>query len=181
MRCFCGFRWSCYGEGAGKSRQANGSDRDGALDVGHFDVNAREARRGRYRSLLAPLASLLVALTLVACGHILLPPPTQTPPPPSGPQSSPTSCSVGQEWCMGDCVDTIQYMNDSANCGRCGNRCSISETCTGGFCSCAPGYESCMGRCVNSSSFISDSSNCGRCGNICSIGESCLGGSCRKL
>lgn len=80
MRCFCGFRWSCYGEGAGKSRQANGSDRDGALDVGHFDVNAREARRGRYRSLLAPLASLLVALTLVACGHILLPPPTQTAP-----------------------------------------------------------------------------------------------------
>ena|SRR5215468_1441091 len=181
MRCFCGFRWSCYGEGAGKSRQASGSDLDAAADAAPVDVNAGKARRGRFRTLLAPVASLLVALTLVACGHILLPPPTPTPPPPSGRQSGPTSCSAGQEWCMGDCIDTIQFMHDSSNCGRCGNRCSISETCTGGFCSCAPGYESCMGRCVNSTSFISDSSNCGRCGNICSIGESCIGGSCRKL
>ena len=181
MRYFWGFRWSCYGRCVGKSRRGNGSDRDGALAADDSDVIARKGRCRRFPYPLTLLAGLLVALTLTACGHIIFPPSAQTPPPPSKPQSGPTSCSVGQEWCMGDCVDTIKFMNDSANCGRCGNRCSISETCTGGFCSCAPGYESCMGRCVNSASFISDSSNCGRCGKICSIGESCLGGSCRKL
>src|SRR5215467_8236643 len=101
MHRFCGLRWSCYGEGVGKSRRANGSDRDGAPEAGTFNVNAGKAQRGRFHSLLAPLASLLVVLTLVACGHILLPPPPPTPPPPSGPQSGPTSCSAGQEWCMG--------------------------------------------------------------------------------
>jgi len=45
-------------------------------------------------------------------------------------------------------VDTITFVNDSQNCGRCGNLCSYSETCTGGFCGCPPGSEQCMGRCV---------------------------------
>jgi hypothetical protein len=53
MHRFCGFRWSCYGEGVGKSRPANGSDRDGALEAGTFDVNAGKAQRGRFHSLLA--------------------------------------------------------------------------------------------------------------------------------
>lgn len=97
------------------------------------------------------------------------------------PNSGPASCSIGQDWCQGQCVDTSAFLNDSQNCGRCGNSCSISESCTGGSCSCAPGYSSCMGQCVNDASFISDNQNCGRCGNSCSIGESCLGGSCRKM
>lgn len=78
-------------------------------------------------------------------------------------------------------MDTIAFVNDSANCGRCGNQCSFSETCTGGFCSCRPGYTSCMGQCKSSADFISDNQNCGSCGNSCIGGESCFGGSCRKL
>jgi hypothetical protein len=97
------------------------------------------------------------------------------------PPTGPASCSAGQEWCHGQCADTIAFINDSSNCGRCGNQCSISESCTGGSCSCAPGYSSCMGQCVNDASFISDSQNCGRCGNSCSIGESCPGGTCMKI
>lgn len=92
----------------------------------------------------------------------------------------PFDCSAGQEWCNGSCVDTITFVNDSSNCGRCGNHCSFSETCTGGSCTCGPGYTSCMGSCKSSSSFLSDSSNCGRCGNSCSIGETCMGGTCMR-
>jgi len=92
----------------------------------------------------------------------------------------PSSCSAGQVWCMGQCKSSIDFISDDNNCGRCGNSCSIGESCTGGSCSCAGGYTSCMGQCVSSSSFISDNSNCGSCGHSCSIGESCTGGSCMK-
>jgi hypothetical protein len=95
--------------------------------------------------------------------------------------NGPASCSAGQEWCMGQCQDSIAFISDDNNCGRCGNSCSIGESCTGGSCSCAAGYSSCMGSCVSSSSFISDNNNCGSCGHSCSIGESCMGGSCMKI
>ena len=120
---------------------------------------------------------LLVTLVVTACSTRNNSPQ----PPPATPGIGPTACSATQEWCQGRCVDSITFVNDTNNCGRCGNHCSISETCRGGFCACAPGYETCMGRCVSSASFTSDSQNCGRCGNSCPVGQSCLGGSCRKL
>jgi hypothetical protein len=51
----------------------------------------------------------------------------------------PFNCPAGQEWCEGRCVQTIDLISDSANCGRCGNRCAISETCRGAPVSVAPG------------------------------------------
>lgn len=98
----------------------------------------------------------------------------------AGPAAGPASCSAGQEWCQGQCKDSISFVSDSSNCGRCGNQCSFNETCTGGFCSCGPGYSSCMGQCVNSAAFISDNQNCGSCGNSCGVGEMCIGGTCGK-
>lgn len=100
---------------------------------------------------------------------------------PANASRSPWDCSFGEEYCNGRCVSTITFISDSSNCGRCGNRCSFSESCTGGSCSCGPGYTSCMGSCVSSSSFLGDTSNCGRCGNHCSIGESCTGGTCTRM
>ena len=100
--------------------------------------------------------------------------------PGSTPASGPSSCSAGQEWCMGSCKSTIDFTSDDNNCGRCGNSCRIGESCTGGSCGCAVGYSSCMGSCVSDSSFISDNNNCGSCGHSCSIGESCTGGMCMK-
>ena len=96
------------------------------------------------------------------------------------PATGPASCSAGEEWCMGSCKSTIDFVNDNHNCGRCGNSCSINESCTGGSCSCALGYTSCMGSCVSDSSFISDNNNCGSCGHSCSFNESCTGGMCMK-
>ena len=125
------------------------------------------------------LASLFLATLVVGACSMRQNSPQQ--PPPGNPGIDPTACSAAQEWCQGRCVDSITFVNDTNNCGRCGNRCSFSETCRGGFCACGPGYEQCMGSCVSSASFISDSQNCGRCGNSCPAGESCLGGRCRKL
>ncbi len=92
----------------------------------------------------------------------------------------PGDCVTGQQWCGGRCMDTIAFVSDAANCGRCGNRCSFSEQCTGGSCMCGPTYTMCMGSCVSDSSLLTDSNNCGRCGNHCSFGESCMGGTCTK-
>lgn len=100
--------------------------------------------------------------------------------PPAAGSTPPWNCGAGEEWCGGRCVNTNTFLYDAANCGRCNNHCSMSETCTGGSCTCAPGFTTCMGRCVDASAFISDSNNCGRCGNQCSIGESCMGGACMK-
>ena len=111
------------------------------------------------------------------------PGPANNPPigfPGSTPATGPSSCSAGEEWCMGSCKSTIDFTNDDNNCGRCGNSCRIGESCTGGSCGCAAGYSSCMGSCVSDSSFISDNNNCGSCGHSCSIGESCTGGMCMK-
>jgi len=105
--------------------------------------------------------------------------PNAVPTPPA--TTGPASCSAGQDWCHGSCVDTITFVNDNDNCGRCGNRCSYNQQCTGGFCQCGPGYDSCMGQCKSMGDYIIDNQNCGRCGNICGVGESCIGGSCRKL
>lgn len=128
-------------------------------------------------NILRMLAPTLLAIFLLgSCAVTRTPPAT---PPSTTPGIG--NCSTGQEFCQGRCVDTITFVNDSQNCGRCGNQCSFSETCTGGFCGCAAGSEMCMGQCVNSATFMSDSQNCGRCGNSCAGGESCFGGTCRKM
>lgn len=101
-------------------------------------------------------------------------------PPTAGTSTSPFDCPAGEEYCHGSCVNTASFINDSNNCGRCGNHCSFSESCTGGSCSCGPGYTSCMGSCVSQASFMGDSSNCGRCANMCSVGQTCMGGTCMR-
>ena len=127
-------------------------------------------------------ASRLFFFVLVfLLGCIANPPIATNPAPAAPPKIGPGSCSLGKDWCMGQCKSQIDYVNDNANCGRCGNQCAYNQACTGGFCQCAPGYDSCMGQCKSSSDYISDNSNCGRCGNSCGIGESCMGGTCRKF
>ncbi len=118
---------------------------------------------------------LLSTFLVLAC---ITPKNSPNPAPSNNPPIGPASCSAGQEWCEGRCVDTITFVNDSGNCGRCGNHCSFSETCNGGFCGCAPGTERCEGRCVDMITFVNDSENCGRCGNHCSFSETCNGGFC---
>ncbi len=118
----------------------------------------------------------LVAFVLVACIT-----PKNSPPPTNPPAVGSASCSLGQEFCGGRCMDSLDFTNDNHNCGRCGHSCSFNETCTGSFCSCAAGTETCMGSCVSTSAFLSDSQNCGRCGNVCFGGQTCIGGMCQKM
>ena len=135
-----------------------------------------------YQKIQCVLVALIFLIT-AACVMPRRPPGTQSPSPGSGngPAIGPASCSAGEEWCEGRCMSPGDFIGNDSNCGRCGNRCSFNESCSGTSCSCAAGYTSCMGQCVSSSSFISDNSNCGSCGHSCSIGESCTGGTCMKI
>ncbi len=82
------------------------------------------------------------------------------------------SCGTGLAACSGKCVNTN---TDSKNCGKCGNQCSASLSCSKGQCKCASGYTLCSGKCVNTST---DLSNCGRCGNECQGINKCTSGAC---
>jgi hypothetical protein len=103
-------------------------------------------------------------------------------PPPQPPTSGPFACSVGQEWCNGECRDPGFFVSNDQNCGRCNNSCApASESCNGVSCGCAAGYTSCMGSCMASVNLISDNNNCGSCGHSCGVGESCTGGICQRM
>ena len=138
-----------------------------------FDrIRCKLSFHGRSRALSA----LVLMISMVGCvGTPTHMPPSQHPIP------GPLSCSPGQEWCTGDCRDTAFFISNDENCGRCGNSCSMSESCIGMSCGCAAGYVSCLGSCVSSTSFMSDNSNCGSCGHSCGIGESSTGGFCHKM
>jgi len=126
----------------------------------------------------AQISLLCLSLSLLGCAIPAGGPQTN---PGTAPPVGPASCQTSQQWCHGSCVDSSSFLNDDQNCGRCGNSCSIGESCTGGSCSCSPGSEKCMGQCRSTASYISDSQNCGRCGNICFGTEQCIGGSCRTM
>ncbi|KAI9332052.1 hypothetical protein BDR26DRAFT_652180 [Obelidium mucronatum] len=61
-----------------------------------------------------------------------------------------------------ECVDAL---NDSSNCGACGNQCKENQVCQNGVCApCLLGEINCNGRCINSAT---DPSNCGSCNYNC--------------
>lgn len=75
--------------------------------------------------------------------------------------------------------DTTVYKNgthctdlksDEANCGSCGNVCTIGTFCFNGTCKCLEGETLCGGRCVDTSF---DPNNCGKCGSY-GLGEQFL-------
>jgi hypothetical protein len=59
----------------------------------------------------------------------------------------------------------IDKLNDSGNCGKCGNTCPFKQICCNGSCK----------------DLITDSSNCGKCGIVCDFGTSCCNGKCINL
>jgi len=79
--------------------------------------------------------------------------------------------------CGETCVD---YLNDPANCGACGNTCGDGTCCSNGSCVslCATGDLWCDGQCAD---IQDDSNNCGGCGIICGDGTCCNNGSCESL
>jgi hypothetical protein len=65
--------------------------------------------------------------------------------------------------------------NDVANCGTCGNGCPPGRICANGACVCPTGLTDCGGVCTDLSN---DSQNCGACGNGCPPGRICANGAC---
>lgn len=91
-------------------------------------------------------------------------------------------CPAGEEICDSEepsCVDTSK---DLANCGGCGQVCTVDDplgiaVCDDGQCKmkCDGFYEPCDGECVD---FDSDPEHCGGCGHRCGDVEICVGGEC---
>ncbi|MBW2463085.1 MAG: hypothetical protein JRH11_15655 [Deltaproteobacteria bacterium] len=86
------------------------------------------------------------------------------------------SCSSGLTSCGGGCVNT---RTDLDNCGTCGNRCALDESCSSGSCetmiSCGDGESDCGDGCID---VQADNANCGTCGRACGPDEMCMAGSC---
>ena len=86
-------------------------------------------------------------------------------------------CGKGQVCLMGACVDdvpeetvcngiTVNILNDSANCGRCGEKCAVGHMCLNGACLPGIGETFCDGSAVNTSN---DPANCGQCGRTAAL------------
>jgi hypothetical protein len=79
------------------------------------------------------------------------------------------------ETCGGTtCID---FGNDPAHCGGCGEICPAETTCQGGVCACAGGALFCGGGCVDSQS---DAAHCGECDAPCTGGLLCSLGACKE-
>ena len=99
-------------------------------------------------------------------------------------------------YCVPECSKTIcgtscvDLMNDSNNCGKCGEACQTygeNYTCVDGYCestACVDGQVLCDGKCVNP---LTDVDYCGATGTLkscvsegvtCKPGEKCAGGIC---
>jgi len=104
------------------------------------------------------------------------------------------SCPTGRSSCSGTCTDLL---NDTGNCGSCGNSCLSGQTCQNGRClvpgtsvpvvstsalititpelSCSYGQIPCGNSCVN---IFTDKKNCGVCGRTCGSQETCVNARC---
>lgn len=97
--------------------------------------------------------------------------------------SDPNVCVCANNYanCSGTCANTTIDMN---NCGGCGIKCGVNQTCSGGSCVCSQSYYAdCNGNPLDGCEVDTRSNNlnCGSCGNSCASGTcsdsacSCVG------
>ena len=89
------------------------------------------------------------------------------------------ACAAGTTCCnhpWGGLRGCADLRGDPFNCGGCGARCALGESCVDGVCGCAPGLDECDGFCVDTRT---DPANCGACDASCGAGSPlCMGGEC---
>lgn len=100
------------------------------------------------------------------------------------------SCSTGTGNCDGLASTGCETATgtDFANCGTCGNSCTLrgtNRTCVAGTCSsigCMPGFTDCSAAVDGCEAYLqTDRNNCGACGNVCPGGSFCDNGGCCPL
>ncbi len=91
---------------------------------------------------------------------------------------APETCLPGYANCDGTLANLceVTIATDDANCGACGNACTMGQRCIDGTCQCETSEMLCEGRCINT---LWDDANCGACGHACGVGEECSVGACR--
>ncbi len=87
-------------------------------------------------------------------------------------------CDAG----YGDCNDKgddgceVTLATDKAHCGKCGNACGPTDTCSGGECKCSGGGTKCPdGKCAD---LATDTAHCGSCTTACGANMVCSSGAC---
>jgi hypothetical protein len=91
------------------------------------------------------------------------------------PSSNQICAAQGLTNCGGVCTNTV---NDSANCGACGNSCPLGGYCEGGACVGGCQGTICGGVCVDTRF---DGNHCGACGTVCNMALTCCNGGCVDL
>lgn len=87
------------------------------------------------------------------------------------------ACMPGYASCDGTLTNgcEVALASNDANCGTCGNACTMGQRCMAGSCQCPVGQTLCGGRCVDTRS---DAANCGACGAPCAAGRACVASAC---
>ncbi len=109
----------------------------------------------------------------------------------AGGQCLVASCDAGHANCNNQVADgcEVSLQIDTANCGACGNACSLAnsvEACNSGACaiaSCDAGFGNCDNQTANGCEINlgTNVGNCGTCGNTCNLAnaaQACSGGAC---
>lgn len=78
------------------------------------------------------------------------------------------TCTAGQRWCSGRCVEVN---TSDAHCGGCGVACGFAQSCAAGRCACSLGFGDCDGNAANGCEARIDTvESCGACGARCPSG-----------
>ena len=111
---------------------------------------------------------------------------------PDAPRTCAAGCGERQSCASGVCVCNAGWgdcdgrssngcetwlATSESNCGACGTRCLVGQTCESSTCRCPNGQGLCGTACID---LQNNTQNCGACGNVCPSSYRCCRGACQR-